>query len=43
LIVGYALVTFLTTRSDERSGLLQAGQTILGGGLIAVGSLQLVT
>jgi hypothetical protein len=43
LILGYAVVTYLTTRTDERSGLLQAGQTILGLGLIAVGLLRLVT
>lgn len=42
LILGYALVTYLTTRTDERSGLLQAGQTILGLGLIALGIGQLV-
>lgn len=37
LILGYALVTYLTTRTDQRTGLLQAGQTILGGGLILLG------
>jgi hypothetical protein len=42
LILGYAVVTYLTTRRDERSGLLQAGQTILGIGLILLGIGQLV-
>ena len=43
LLLGYAWITYLTTRSDQRSGLLQAGQMILGGGLIAVGLFRLVT
>ena len=43
LLITYALVTYLTTRRDERSGLLQAGQTILGLGLVGLGLLQLVT
>lgn len=43
LLVTYALVTYLTTRRDERSGLLQAGQTILGAGLVGLGLIQLVT
>lgn len=43
LLLGYALVTYLTTRSDERSGLLQTGQTILGGVLILLGGGQLLT
>jgi hypothetical protein len=42
LILGYALVTYLTTRTDERSGLLQAGQTVLGLGLIGVGLFRLL-
>lgn len=43
LLVGYALATYLTTRSDERSGLLQTGQTILGSVLILLGLGQLLT
>lgn len=43
LLVGYALVTYLTTRSDERSGLLQTGQAILGSVLILLGVGQLLT
>jgi hypothetical protein len=43
LLIGYALVTYLTTRRDERSGMLQAGQTILGFGLVGLGLVQLVT
>ena len=43
LLLGYALVTYLTTRSDERSGLLQTGQTILGGVLLLLGLGQLLT
>ena len=42
LILGYALVTYLTTRAEERSGLLQAGQTILGIGLLGLGLLRLL-
>ena len=43
LLIDYAAVTYLTTRRDERSGLLQTGQVILGIGLVGVGLLQLVT
>lgn len=43
LLMGYALVTNLTTRRDQRSGMLQTGQTILGIGLVALGLIQLVT
>ena len=43
LLLGYALVTYLTTRSDERSGLMQTGQTILGGVLLLLGIGQLLT
>lgn len=43
LLVDYAAVTYLTTRRDERSGLLQTGQVIIGGGLVGLGLIQLVT
>jgi len=43
LLVDYAAVTYLTTRRDERSGLLQTGQVILGVGLVGVGLVLLVT
>lgn len=43
LLIDYAVVTYLTTRRDERSGLLQTGQVILGLGLVVLGSFQLVT
>ena len=43
LLMLYALVTYLTTRRDERSGMLQTGQTILGLGLVGLGIGQLVT
>ena len=43
LLITYALVTYLTTRRDERSGMLQTGQTILGLGLVGLGLMQLVT
>ncbi|MEA2452467.1 MAG: hypothetical protein QOG04_1177 [Actinomycetota bacterium] len=43
LLLGYSLVTYLTTRRDQRSGLMQAGQTILGIGLVGLGLIQLVT
>lgn len=43
LLIDYAVVTYLTTRRDERSGLLQTGQVILGLGLVGVGLVQLVT
>lgn len=43
LLLGYALTTYLTTSSDERSGLMQTGQTILGGVLILLGIGQLLT
>lgn len=43
LLIGYALVTNLTTRRDQRSGMMQAGQVILGAGLVSLGLLQLVT
>lgn len=43
LLLGYALTMYLTTSSDERSGLMQTGQTILGGVLILLGIGQLLT
>lgn len=43
LLVDYAAVTYLTTRRDERSGLLQTGQVILGIALVGLGLIQLVT
>lgn len=43
ILLGYALVTYLTTTSGTRSGLLQTGQTILGGVLILLGIGQLLT
>lgn len=43
LLMTYALVTYLTTRRDQRSGMLQTGQTILGLGLVGLGLMQLVT
>jgi uncharacterized membrane protein YidH (DUF202 family) len=43
LLLCYAVVTYLTTRRDERSGMMQTGQTILGAGLVGLGILQLVT
>lgn len=43
LLMTYALVTYLTTRRDQRSGILQTGQTILGLGLVGLGLMQLVT
>lgn len=43
LLITYAVVTYLTTRRDQRSGLLQTGQTILGLGLVGLGLMQLVT
>lgn len=43
LLIGYAIVTNLTTRRDQRSGMLQMGQSILGAGLVALGLVQLVT
>ena len=43
LLIDYAAVTYLTTRRDERSGLLQTGQVILGIGLVGLGLFQLVT
>lgn len=43
LLIDYAAITYLTTRRDERSGLLQTGQVILGLGLVGLGLLQLVT
>jgi len=41
LLLGYMVVTRLTTRSSERSHLLQTGQTILGLVLIGLGILRL--
>lgn len=43
LLIDYAVVTYLTTRRDERSGLLQTGQVILGIALVALGLIQLAT
>lgn len=43
LLVDYAVVTYLTTRRDQRSGLLQTGQVILGVVLVGLGLFQLVT
>jgi hypothetical protein len=43
LLISYAFVTYLTTRRDQRSGMLQTGQTILGLGLVGLGLAQLVT
>lgn len=43
LLLGYCLVTYLTTRRDQRSDMMQAGQTILGAGLVGLGLIQLVT
>jgi hypothetical protein len=43
LLIDYALITYLTTRRDERSGMMQTGQTILGLGLVGLGLIQLVT
>lgn len=43
LLIAYSGVTYLTTRRDERSGLLQTGQVILGIGLVGLGFVQLVT
>ena len=43
LVIDYAVVTYLTTRRDERSGLFQTGQIIVGIVLVGLGLMQLVT
>lgn len=43
LLVGYAVVTRLTTWAKDRSEMMQMGQTILGLGLVALGIGLLVT
>ena len=42
LLVDYSVVTYLTTRRDERSGLLQIGQVIVGIVLVGLGLMQLL-
>lgn len=43
LLVGYALVTKLTTWAKDRSEMMQMGQTILGLGLVGIAIFLLVS